>query len=498
MVQPDPALPDPKRIVGTDTPLLGMTADEFRQHGRAVIDWIADFAEGLEDAPVQPSVAPGEIRGMLPAQAPEAPEPFGDVLADLDRVVVPGLTNWQSPNWFAYFPTGASFPSILAELVAAGIGQQGMLWSSSPICTELEALVLDWLVELMDLPRSFRSDGAGGGVLQMSASDSTHTALVVARHRAGTAGMAEAVRVSADRMVAYTSPQAHSSIEKGANVAGYGHVRKVEVDQHFAMRPDALLRAIAEDRAAGLVPVFVCGAVGTTGTTAVDPIRAIGEIATDEGLWFHVDAAYAGAAMICQEFRHHQDGLELADSYTWNPHKWLAVNFDCSVFHVADRGPLLAALSILPPYLRNEASEAGAVIDFRDWHVPLGRRPRALKLWFVLRAYGADGLRALIREHVRLARELTARLEADDRFVVVAPTTFALVNFRSAAGDEPTRTLAQAINDTGPAYLTPSIVTGPSTDDRDVVFIRVSIGATLTTVEHVEALWRLIDELAVA
>lgn len=487
-----------RTIAGTDTPLLGMTVAEFRANGRAVIDWIADYVEALEHLPVQPDVSPGDLRALLPEAAPQQGEPFAQILADLDSVVLPGLTNWQSPNWFAYFPTGASFPSILAELVSAGVGQQGMLWSSSPMATEIEAHVLDWLVDAMGLPTSFRSDGPGGGVLQMSASDSTHTALVVARHRLHSADAA----VDASKMVVYTSPQAHSSIEKGANVAGYAHVRKVEVDEAFAMRPDALRRAIATDRAAGLVPTFVCSAVGTTGTTAVDPVRAIGEIARAEGLWHHVDAAYAGAAMLCEEFRHHLDGLELADSYTWNPHKWLAVNFDCSVFHVADREPLLAALSILPPYLRNAASDGGTVVDYRDWHVPLGRRPRALKLWFVLRAYGIAGLQALLREHVRLAQDVTTRIEADDRFVLVAPTTFALVSFRLAdrgsreATNVATRALTAAVNDTGPAYVTGSVVTGPATGGEPLDFLRISIGATLTTASHVEDLWELLDRLA--
>lgn len=476
--------PPPSR---SPVPAAGMTVEEFRAYGRQVVDWVADYYERLHELPVTPLVEPGELRARLPATAPEAPEPFDGVVADLDRVVLPGLLGWQSPGWFAYFPTGASFPSILAELVSAGIGQQGMLWSTSPITTELEAHVLDWLVELMDLPRTWRSDGPGGGVLQMSASDSTHTALVVARHRSG---------VPPSDVVAYASAQAHSSIEKGARIAGYGHVRLLDVDEHFAMRPDALATAIATDRDAGLVPTFVCGAVGTTGTTAVDPVRAIGEVARQEGLWFHVDAAYAGAAMLCEEHRHHQDGLELADSYTWNPHKWLAVNFDCSVLHVADRRPLIEALSILPPYLRDATSATGAVIDYRDWHVSLGRRTRALKLWFVLRTYGAEALRGLIREHIALANELTERMTDDRRFVLVAPTLFGLVSFRHVDGDDATRALVAAINGTRRAYVTPSVVRGPSTGGREVAFVRVSIGATLTRRAHVEALWELIDDHA--
>jgi aromatic-L-amino-acid decarboxylase len=405
-----------------------MSAEEFRRHGHALIDWLADYWDGVEQHPVLSEVEPGWVRSQLPDAAPEQPEPFEDVLADLDRIVMPGVTHWQNPSWFAFFPANVSPPSVLAELASAGLGVQGMLWATSPACTEIETQVMDWLVDLLDLPQGWKTTSKGGGVLQVSASDSTHTALVVARHLAAQRG------VPVEQMVAYASAQAHSSIEKGANVAGYGHVRLIEVDTDQAMRVDALRNAIAADRAAGLTPTFVCSAVGTTGTTGVDPVRAIGELARAEGMWHHVDAAYAGTAMICPEFRHHQDGLELVDSYTFNPHKWMMVNFDCSAFFVADRAPLIDCLSILPPYLKNEASESGAVIDYRDWHVPLGRRFRSLKLWWVLRSYGADGIRRMVRHHVALADDLAARIDADPRFELVAPHPFALVCFRCTAG----------------------------------------------------------------
>jgi aromatic-L-amino-acid decarboxylase len=457
-----------------------MTPEEFRRHGYRLIDWIADYLEGAERHPVLSSVQPGEIRARIPDRAPEQPEPFEEVLADLDEVVMPGITHWQSPDFFAFFPANTSPPAILGDLAASGLGVQGMLWATSPACTEVENAVLDWLVDLMDLPEGWKTTGPGGGVIQMSASDSTHTALVVARERAG---------APADRLVAYASEQAHSSIEKGARVAGYGHLRTVPVDGVLAMRPEALASAVREDRAAGLVPAFVCSTVGTTGTTAVDPVRAIGEITRAEGLWHHVDAAYAGSAMICPEFRHHQDGLELVDSYVFNPHKWMLTNFDCSVFYVADRRPLIETLSILPPYLRNAATESGAVIDYRDWHVPLGRRFRSLKLWFVLRAYGAEGIRSYIREHVRLAGELDRRVSDDPRFELVAPTTFALVSFAHTAGNEATDRLAAAINASGRAYVTASRL-----GDRS--FVRVAIGQSRTRQEHVDRLWGLIDSLA--
>ncbi len=457
-----------------------MTPNEFRVAGHSLIDWIADYWTTIGDRPVQSMVQPGEIRAMLPDSAPEQGESFDVILGDLDRVVMPGITHWQHPGWFAYFPANASLPSVLGELAAAALGQQGMLWSTSPACTEIEAHVLDWLVDLCGVPQPWKNAvGPGGGVLQSSASDGAHTALVVARERAISRG------ATTDQLTAYVSEQAHSSLEKGTRVAGYRHIRLVPADAGFALEPAALEKLVAADRAAGLHPAFVCSTVGTTGTTAVDPVRATGEIARTNAMWHHVDAAYAGSAMICPEFRHHQDGLELVDSYTFNPHKWLLTNFDCSVFWVADRSELIRTLSILPPYLRNQASDSGQVIDYRDWHVPLGRRFRALKLWWVLRSYGADALRTRIREHVRLAQELEIRVRDHPRLELIAPTTFALVSFRHVGGDEATDALADRLNDSGEVYITASTVAGRR-------FVRVSIGATTTEAQHVERLWELI------
>jgi aromatic-L-amino-acid decarboxylase len=297
-----------------------MTPEEFRETGYAVIDWIAQYMEQVETYPVLPEVTPGDTASKMPDSAPETSDGFASMLADLDAVVMPGVTHWQSPNWFAYFPANVSGPSILAELAASGLGQQGMLWSTSPASTEIEARVLDWLVDLMGLPQSWKSDGPGGGVIQMSASDATHAALVVARHANRESGPAE-------QMVVYVSNQAHSSVEKGCTVAGIGHCRKIEVDGDFALDPTNLRAVIAQDLADGLIPIAVVSAVGTTATTAVDPIDAISDVAQELDLWHHVDAAYAGNAMICDEFRKHQPGLERVDSYTFNPHKWMMVNF---------------------------------------------------------------------------------------------------------------------------------------------------------------------------
>ncbi len=463
-----------------------MTAEQFRAAGHELVDWIADHLEGVGERPVMSTLAPGAVRAALAEAAPARGEDFAAMRRDLDEVVVPGTTHWPHPGWFAYFPTGNSYPSILGEMASAALGAQGMLWSTSPALTEVEQLVLDWMVDLLGLPATWRMDaGPGGGVLQMSASDSTHTALVVARH--------EAVEAGADPadVVAYASSQAHSSIEKGARVAGYRHVRAVPVDDAFAMDVEALRRAVEDDVAAGLVPTFVCSAVGTTGTTAVDDVAAIADVAHDAGLWHHVDAAYAGTAMVLPELRHLQAGLDRVDSYTTNPHKWLLTNFDCSCFWVADRRRLVGALSILPPYLRNAASETGEVVDYRDWHVPLGRRFRALKLWWVLRHYGRTGLQDVVRDHLAWARELDRALRDHPAYEVIAPTVFGLVSFRHLDGDEATDALVEHLNADGSRLVLGSVVDGRR-------YVRVSIGAERTRPADVAALWDAIAAFAAA
>ncbi len=458
-----------------------LSKDEFQRYGYALVDWLAEYFENLEGHNVLPSISPGDIRSMLPINAPETPDSMEEIIGDLDEIVMPGMAHWQHPGWYAFFPSGVSPVSVLGEFVSAGLATQGMMWSTAPSATEIENTVLDWLVDLLGLPSTWRLDtGPGGGVLQMSASDSTHLSLAVARHHAAVSG------ADTDSLVAYGSSQAHSSIEKGARIAGFRHIRAVQVDDSFSMNADALERQIIEDKDSGLIPTWVCSAIGTTSTTAMDPVRAVAHLSKDYGLWHHADAAYAGSAMICPEFRKFQDGVELVDSYTFNPHKWLLTNFDCSVFWVADRSRLINALSILPPYLKNETSGNPSAIDYRDWHVPLGRRFRALKLWFVLRSYGAENLRSFIRSHVEWASDLEVRIIADDRFEVVAPRTLALVCFRHIGGNEHTHRLAEAINASGSAYVTPSVI-------GDLAFIRVSIGSTWTRKRHVDELWELID-----
>ena len=463
---------------------VGWSPDEFRRRGYQAVDWVARYMEQVESYPVLAQVEPGAVRAALPRSAPEEPEDFAALLADLDRVVMPGITHWQSPRFFAYFPGTSSGPSMLGELISSGLGVQGMLWATSPACTELETHVLDWMVDLLALPERFRSTGDGGGVIQDSASSATLCAVLAARERAtaGTSGR-DGVR---QPLTAYTSTQGHSSIEKAVRIAGLGdaNLRLVEVDSTYAMRPDALDAAIAADRAAGMVPCIVTATVGTTSSTAIDPVPAIAAVCARHGVWLHVDAAYAGPAAICPELRFVNAGLEHADSNCFNPHKWLLTNFDCDCFYVADRAALLQALSVLPEYLRNAASESGAVIDYRDWQVPLGRRFRALKLWFVLRSFGAEGLRAHVRSGVALAQRLAAWVDAHPDFERPAPAPLSLVCLRHRGGDDVNQHILDTVNRSGRAYITHTRLDGRLT-------LRVAIGQAATAEHHIEELWSL-------
>src|SRR4051795_1454985 len=474
-----------------------MTPEQFRQHGHEVVDWIADYWGRLRDDPtsfpVRSQVSPGDVRAALPAAAPEQGEPFSAVLADLDRVVLPGITHWQHPGFFGYFPANTSGPSVLGDLVSAGLGVQGMSWVTSPAATELEQHVLDWLADLMGLPASFRSTGTGGGVIQDSSSGANLVALLAALHRAS-GGATVRHGVVPDGATVYVSAETHSSMEKAVRIAGLGSdaVRIVEVDGDLAMRPASLAARLERDIARGYTPVLVCDTVGTTSTTAIDPLAELGPICRRHNVWLHVDAAYAGVSAVAPELRALQAGVEWADSYTTDAHKWLLTGFDATLFWVADRAALTGALSILPEYLRNAATDAGAVVDFRDWQIELGRRFRALKLWFVLRWYGAEGLRAHIRSHVALAQDLAGWAEADDRFDVVAPHPLSLVCLqpRWAGGidaDVATMTLLDRLNDGGEVFLTHTTVDGTAV-------LRVAIGAPATTRRHVERAWTLLCE----
>jgi aromatic-L-amino-acid/L-tryptophan decarboxylase len=466
-----------------------MTPEEFRRRGKEVVDWIADYYERIESYPVMSRVKPGEIRASLPKSAPEEGESFDAMLQDVEKLILPGITHWQSPNFFAYFPSNNSFPSILGELLSSGLGVQGMLWATSPACTELETHVLDWLVEMLGLPEKFKSSSAGGGVIQDTASSSSLCALLAARERA--TNYASNEQGCDGRLVAYMSAQAHSSLEKAAKIAGLGraHLRPIEVDERFAMRPDVLAAQIERDREAGRIPCFVSATVGTTSSNAIDPVREIAKICRDQGIWLHIDAAMSGTAALCPEFRWIHDGVELADSYCFNPHKWMFTNFDCDCFYVADRAALIKTLSVLPEYLRNKATESGAVIDYRDWHIPLGRRFRALKLWFVIRHYGMNGLRHHVRQHVELAQRFASWVKDDADFELAAPAPLNLVCFRHRGGEEINQVIMDGVNRSGEAFFT-------HTRLNDKLTLRLSIGQTRTELRHVKRAWARIREEA--
>ena len=457
-----------------------MSPEEFRGAGYRAIDWVTEYHERIEEFPVLSEVAPGWVRSQLPAAPPEQGEDFADVLADLDRIVVPGLTHWQAPGFFGYFPANISGPAALGDLVSSGLGVVGLLWLTSPAVAELEQHMLDWLVTALGLPEQYR----GNGVIQNSASSSTLCAALAARERAG--GI-EAL----PNLVAYTSEQAHSSVVKGLRIIGIPaeRVRAIATTPDFAMRADHLAYEIVNDKNDGLTPFFVAATVGTTSTTAIDPVAEVGWVANNFEAWMHVDAAYAGSAAVCPEMRWLNDGLDTADSYVFNPHKWLLTNFDCSALYLTDPRHLINAMSITPEYLRNEASDSGEVVDYRDWEIPLGRRFRALKLWFVMRHYGLEGLRAHIRRHVAWAAELNDWVEADDRFELVAPTVVSLVCFRHIDGNDATQRVLDAVNQSGQAFLT-------HTNLNDQLVIRVAIGSPQTERHHVEGLWNLIQSAA--
>jgi aromatic-L-amino-acid decarboxylase len=472
-----------------DSRSFHMSSEEFRRWGHAVIDWIADYQKNVEKYPVLSQLKPGEIRSKLPADPPQHGESFDAMLADVDRVVLPGITHWQSPNFYAYFPSNNSGPSILGDLLSSGLGVQGMLWATSPAATEVETHVLDWLVKMLGLPEQFLSSSRGGGVIQDTASSASLCALLAARERA--TSFRSNKQGCGDDLVAYTSSQAHSSIEKAMKIAGLGsdNLRLIGVDEKFALRPDELEKAIARDRRAGLKPCFVCATIGTTSSNAIDPIRRIGEICRREKIWLHVDAAMSGTAALCPEVRWTHDGVELADSYTFNPHKWMFTNFDCNCFYVADRKVLIETLSVLPEYLRNQATATGAVIDYRDWHIQLGRRFRALKLWFVIRYYGVEGLQHHVREHLALAQEFARWVAGDNDYEIAAPHPLNLVCFRHKAGDALNQTLMDRLNASGNLYLTHTKLSGKFT-------LRMCIGQAHTQRPHVEQAWKLIRETA--
>jgi len=466
-----------------------MSSQEFRDAGKRLINWLADYYDEVERYPVLAQVAPDQIRASLPQEPPQSQTDFAQILNTVDSKIMPGITHWQSPNFFAYFPANSSAPSVLGDLLSSGLGVQGMLWATSPACTEVEMLVLDWLVKMLGLPETLLSSGKGGGVIQDSASSSSLCAILAARERA--TGFRSNEYGCREELVAYTSTQAHSSIEKDIKVAGIGsrNLRSIDVDANFAMRPGSLEKAIEEDKRASKLPFIVCATTGTTSSLAFDPLEAIGQICKKHNLWLHVDAAMAGTAALCPEFRYIHRGLELADSYCFDAHKWMFTNFDCSCFYVADREALTRSLDVLPEYLRNQAAGPGAVFEYRNWHVPLGRRFRALKLWFVIQHYGVEGLQFLVRRHVEIAQTFLKWVRNDSRFELMAPAPLNLICFRLKASDEVNEELLQRLNRSGSLYVSHTRLNGKYT-------IRFCVAQTNTELPHVQRAWRAICDEA--
>ncbi len=465
-----------------------MTPDEFRRAGHELVDWIADYRERVArgEFPVMARTAPGDLRAALPKTPPRDPESFAAIQRDLDALILPACTHWQDPRFHGYFPSNGLPVAVLGDLVSTGLGQLGLNWQASPALTELEEVCLDWWRQMLGLSERW------SGVIQDTASTATLVALVCARERATNHGATRGgLQAQKNPLMVYVSSQAHSSVEKAALLAGFGreNLRAIPVDDSFDMRPDALAAAILEDRAAGREPCAIVATCGTTATTAFDPLLAIGQVARSEELWLHVDAAMAGSAMILPECRELWEGVEAADSLVVNPHKWLGVSFDCSTYFVRDPQLLVRVMSTNPSYLQTAADSQ--VKNYRDWGIPLGRRMRALKLWFVIREQGVAGLQARIRRDLSNAQWLGAEIARAPRWKLLAPLRLQTLVLRheppgldAAAVDAHTQAWVRAVNESGEAYLTPALIEGRWA-------VRVSLGAAATEREHVADLWRV-------
>jgi aromatic-L-amino-acid/L-tryptophan decarboxylase len=461
-----------------------MTPDEFRTHGHTLIDWIADYRESIASRSVMASTAPGDVKASLPSAPPTQPEPFDALLRDLDTIVMPGLTHWQHPRFFGYFPANAPLPSVLADLLSSGLGVLGLNWQASPALTEVEEVTTDWVRQMVGL-----SD-AWAGVIQDTASAANLIALLCARERATDFSLARGgMQAEPKPLVVYASAQSHSSVEKAALLAGFGreNVRLVPTDEAFAMRADALDELVQTDKKSGLVPCAVVATTGTTTSTAMDPIAQLAAVAEQHGLWLHVDAAMAGSAMILPECRALWDGVERADSLVFDPHKWLGAAFDCSLYYVRDPDHLVRVMSTSPSYLRTAAD--GQVRNYRDWGIALGRRFRALKLWSLIRCEGVCGLQARLRRDIANAKWLAEQVANTPNWRVVAPVPLQTVcvvheppELSGEALDTHTRAWAERVNRSGVAYLTPAVLAG-------WWMVRVSIGSVTTERADVEAAW---------
>ena len=466
-----------------------MTPEEFRRYGHELIDWIADYRAGVAARPVMSQSAPGDIAAQLPSAPPLAPEPFDRLLADLDTIVMPGLSHWQHPRFFGYFPSNGLLASVLGDYASTGLGVLGLSWQSSPALTEVEEVATDWMRQMVGLSKAW------SGVIQDTASTSTLVALLCAREKASNYSLVRAgMQAEARPLIVYMTAHAHSSVDKAALLAGFGreNIHIVAHDANYAMQHESLRERIAADRAAGLVPCAIVCTTGTTTTTACDPIEAVAAIAKTEGVWLHVDAAMAGSGMILPELRHLWAGIEGADSLVINPHKWLGVAFDCTLYFVRDPQHLIRVMSTNPSYLRSSVDET--VKNLRDWGLPLGRRFRALKLWFLIREQGVEGLQARLRRDLSNAQWLDREIRATAGWTVLAPVTLQTLCVRhEPAGlsgdalDAYTQGWADRLNRSGAAYLTPAMLDGRW-------MVRISIGAAPTEREHVEALWAAMQQ----
>lgn len=467
-----------------------MNNQEFRQYAHQMADWMADYLENIEDKPVRSLVRPGEVYKQLPVSPPSKGESMDSIIDDVNKIILPGITNWQSPNFFAYFPANSSYPSVLAEMMTATFAAQCMVWETSPAAAELEEKVMNWLKEMTGIPMEFE------GVIQDSASTSTLVAILSAREKASGFSVNEN-GIEKNQFRVYCSAEAHSSVEKAVKVAGIGrgNLRKIAVDHQLAMIPDKLEQAIINDIKDGLVPACVIAAVGTTGTVAMDPLGKIAEICQKYDVWLHVDAAYAGSAMVLQEYRYLLNGIEHADSYVFNPHKWMFTNFDCSAYFVKNKETLIKTFEILPEYLKTRPDNV--VNNYRDWGIQLGRRFRALKLWFVIREMGVDGIKNTISNHIHWAGELASLIKQTEGFLLYDPQNMGLVCFainpaKSGEISEFNRInleFLHHLNSSGRLYLSHTKVNGR-------VFLRMVIGQTTVTREHVFNAWNFIKNEA--
>jgi len=467
-----------------------MTPDEFRKHAHELVEWMAGYMENVEKLPVKSQVKPGEIFNQIPDKPPLQAESFDLLMKDFNEIIIPGITHWQNPNFFAYFPANTSPASVLAEMLTATLGAQCMIWETSPAAAELEEKMMIWLRDLIGLPNGFE------GVIQDSASTATLTAILTAREKTtGFQGNTDGLNNSSCLKV-YCSEQTHSSVEKGIKISGIGrkNLVKIPVLVDFSMDTEKLKDAISSDRKNGHTPCCVVATLGTTGTTAIDNLKAIGKICHENGVWLHVDAAMAGTALILPEFQWMLEGKEYIDSFVFNPHKWMFTNFDCTAYFVKDAASLIRTFEILPEYLKTRTR--GKVNDYRDWGVPLGRRFRALKLWSVIRTYGVEGLRNTVRNHIAIASELAAKISKEADFEILAPVIISVVCFRyipKGFNEEQinsiNETLNHQLNDSGKIYLSHTVLNGKYT-------LRMVTAQTNVTSEHVEKAWNIIKETA--